>query len=322
MSLQLVTGGSGLLGRAVVKRLLDEGLKVRVYDIKEPLEEFCRKVEFHQGDIRDSEKVVRACEGCEVIYHLAANMPQARLSEQGFWEMNVGGTLNALEGALRYGARRFVFASTIEIYGIHTEFPVLEESEKRFTGIYSRNKWECEQRLLDARQKHKIEVVFLRMPMIFGPGFWHEKSMLMMFRLIHYGLPVPVPGFPKALWACVSSEDAAEAFFLAGRVKEADGEAFNIQAEITGTYLEVLKEVIRLAGSGSRAVVISGWLVERAINLVERYDLISTPPELVRFAMFGGDYSIAKAKRILGFKPKHSSAQAIYSAYQWLYPKG
>jgi len=318
--LQLVTGGSGLLGRALVKRLLEEGVKVRVYDMKPPPDELNGKVEFQQGDIRDKDKVIQACEGCEVIYHLAANMPQARLSEQGFWELNVGGTLSALEGLLKYGGRRIVFASTIEIYGIHTEFPVREESEKRFTGIYSRNKWECEQRLLEARAKQKIEAAFPRMPMIFGPGFWHEKSMLTMFRLIHRSLPVPVPGYPTALWACVSGDDAAQAFFLAGKVKEADGEAFNVQAEITGTYLEVLKGVIKLAGSRSRPIIIPAWMVETGIMLVEKYDLLSTPPELVRFAMVGGDYSIEKAERILGYKPRHSAGQAIYSAYCWLYP--
>ncbi len=308
------------MGRALVKKLLEEGVKVRVYDLKPPPEEFRERVEFQQGDIRDREKVVKACENAEVIYHLAANMPQARLPDQGFWDLNVGGTINVLEGLLKYGGRRLVFASTIEIYGIHTEFPVLEESEKRFTGIYSRNKWECEQRLMDARAKHKIEAVFPRMPMIFGPGFWHEKSMLTMFRLIRYSLPVPVPGFPKALWACVSGDDAAHAFFLAGKVKGADGEPFNVQAETTGAYLEVLNAVIRLAGSRSRPIVIPAWLVEAGVNLAGKYDLLSTPPELVRFALVGGDYSIEKAKRVLGFKPKHSAGEAIYSAYSWVYP--
>ncbi len=308
------------MGRALVKRLLEAGISVRVYDMKPPPEDLKDKVEFHQGDIRNKELVVKACEGCEIIYHLAANMPQARLSDQGFWELNVGGTLSVLEGLLKYGGRRIVFASTIEIYGVHTEFPVREESEKRFTGIYSRNKWEVEQRLMEAREKHKIEAAFPRMPMIFGPGFWHEKSMLTMFRLIHYGLPVPVPGFPKALWACVSGEDAAQGFFFCGKGKEADGEAFNIQAERTGTYLEVLREVIKLAGSRSRPLIIPAGLVEFGVKLVEKYDLISTPPELVRFALVGGDYSIEKAKRILGFKPKHSAGEAIFSAYQWLHP--
>jgi len=320
MGLSLVTGGSGLLGRALVAKLLAEGKPVRVYDMKAPPEELRGRVEFHQGDIKNCEAVVKACEGAEVVFHLAANMPQAKLPPEGFWEINVGGTLNALEGALKYKSRRLVYASTIEIYGVHTKFPVSEESEKYFTGHYSRNKWECEEKLREARAKHGIEVAFLRMPMIFGPGFWHEKSMLLMFWLLHKGLRVPVPALTQAPWAAVSAEDAAQAFFLAGEVKEADGEAFNVQAEQAPPYLEVLNQVIKMIGSKSKPLIIPAWLVERFIKFVEKYDPLPTPGELVRFALVGGDYSIDKAKRILGYKPKYTAAEAIVSAYRWLYP--
>jgi nucleoside-diphosphate-sugar epimerase len=321
MSLQLITGGCGLLGRALATRLLAEGKKVRIYDMKSPPEEITDKVEFKQGDIRDRDSVIAACQGAEVVYHLAANMPQAKLPARGFWEINVGGMLNALEGSLKHGARRLVFASTIEIYGVHTEFPVTEDSELRFTGIYSRNKKECEDRLLEAREKHGIEAAFPRMPMIFGPGFWHEKSMLTLFRLIHRGWPIPVPGFPQAPWSVLSAQDAAQAFFLAGEVREADGEAFNIQADdVSQPYIEVLRRVIELAGSRSRPVLIPPRLVEAAIKFVEKYDPLPTPAELVRFAMVGGDYSIEKAKRILGYKPALTGPEAIFSAYKWFYP--
>jgi len=319
MSLYLVTGGSGLLGRALTARLLAEGSQVRVYDKKAPPGELAGRVEFVQGDIRDSGKVVGACSGAEIVFHLAANMPQAKLPAEGFREINVGGTLNALEGALKFGAKRLVFASSIEIYGVHTKFPVSEESEKFFTGHYSRNKWECEERLREARAKSGIEVAFLRMPMLFGPGFWHEKSMLLMFWLLHKGWRVPVPALTEAPWAAVSGEDAAQAFWLASQVKEADGEAFNVQAEEAPPYLKVLEDVIRLIGSKSRPLIIPAWVVERCIKFVEKYDPLPTPAELVRFALVGGDYSIEKAKRILGYKPQLTVAEAIVSAYRWLY---
>lgn len=315
MALYLVTGGCGLLGRTLASKILAEGKSVRIYDMKEPPEELRARVEFRQGDIRNRDAVVSACEGAEIIFHLAANMPQAKLPPEGFHAINVGGTMNALEGALKFGAKRLVFASTIEIYGIHTQFPITEESEKRFTGHYSRNKWECEERLREAKAKHGIEVAFLRMPMIFGPGFWHEKSMLLMFWLLHKGWRVPVPALDQAPWATVSGEDAAQAFYLASQVKEANGEAFNVQADGAPPYLGVLNQVIKLIGSKSKPLVIPKSVVEWFINLVEKYDFLPTPGELVRFALVGGDYSIEKAKRILGYKPRLSAAEAIVSAY-------
>ena len=177
--MHLVTGGSGVLGRAVIRELLDHGVKVRVLDLKAPPAELGREVEFAKGSVLDAAAVDRAMSGIEVAHHLAASMPQADLTPRGFWEINVGGTLNVAAAAIKARARRMVFASTIEIYGLQyrEEFPVTEESEKRFTGIYSRNKWECEKRLLALREEHGLEVVFPRMPMIFGPGFSHSHLL-------------------------------------------------------------------------------------------------------------------------------------------------
>jgi len=320
--MHLITGGSGVLGRALARALLDKGETVRIFDLKEPPAEVRPRVEFVRGSIMDREAAIAACAGIEVIHHLAASMPQARLSPRGFWEMNVAGTLNAAEGARKHGARRLVFASTIEIYGLYypEEFPVTEESEKRFTGIYSRNKWECEERLLELKEKTGLEVAFPRMPMIFGPGFYHEPSMMALFRNLRRGWPIPIPGAPEAPWASVSSEDAAEGFILAAAKPEANGQAFNLAAADAPACIEVLRELFRLTGSRSRVIVIPRWIVEPLVSLVERYEIGPTPAELVRFALTGGIYSIEKAQRVLGYQPRHTAAQAMLTAYRYLYP--
>ena len=320
--MHLITGGSGVLGRALATALLDQGEAVRIFDLKEPPAEVRPRVDFVRGSIMDREAVIAACAGVEVIYHLAASMPQARLSPRGFWEMNVGGTLNAAAGARQHSTRRLVFASTIEIYGLYypEEFPVTEESEKRFTGIYSRNKWECEERLRELKEKTGLEVAFPRMPMIFGPGFYHEPSMMALFRNLRRGWPIPIPGAPEAPWASVSSEDAAQGFILAGAKPEANGQAFNLAAADAPACIEVLRELFRLTGSRSRVIVIPRWIVEPAIRLVEKYEIGPTPAELVRFALTGGIYSIEKAQRVLGYQPKHTAAQAMLTAYKYLFP--
>lgn len=323
--MHLVTGGSGVLGRAVIRELLDHGVKVRVFDLKPPPEEFRQKVDYTAGSVLDREAVGRAMKGIEVAHHLAASMPQADLSARGFWEINVGGTINVAEAAIKAGARRVVFASTIEIYGLQFphEFPVREESEKRFTGIYSRNKWECEGRLLALRAEHGLEVVFPRMPMIFGPGFYHEPSMMTLFRLISKGWRVPVVAAPEAPWASVASADAGQAFRLCATVPEADGEAFNVAAPDAPPCARALAELIARVGSNSRLLMVPVWLTERMVALIERFEEYSpTPAELVRFALVGGVYSIAKAQKVLGYNPRLSAVEAMESAYRYLYSSG
>ena len=326
MALHLITGGSGVLGRALAGALLAAGHRVRLFDLKEPPAELKGRVEFFRGSILDPQGVLEASAGAEVVHHLAASMPQARLSPRGFWEINVGGTLHAAEGALKQGARRLVFASTIEIYGLHYphEFPVTEDSERRFTGIYSRNKWECEERLLEIKEQTGLEVAFPRMPMIFGPGFYHEPSMTGLFRLIRRGWPVPVVADPNAPWASVSSADAAQGFRLASERPEANGQAFNLAAAEAPPCQELLRDLIAAVGSRSRLIVIPKWILEAAVSLIERYEIGPTPAELVRFSLVGGIYSIEKAKKLLGYQPKYSAMQGMLQAYRYLEesPKG
>ena len=191
----LVTGGSGLLGRHLVSALLNRGMEVCVMDLSSPPKEL-GPVDFIKGSVTEAEAVMEACRGCTVAFHLAGRMPQTRLSKDGFWQINVGGTKNVAEGCVRHNVPALIFASTIEIYGAQTNFPIHEESPKLFTGIYSRNKWECEQMLLDYREKHGLKVSMMGMRMIMGAGFYHEKAALSMMKCVRAGPPVPLPSGP------------------------------------------------------------------------------------------------------------------------------
>jgi hypothetical protein len=65
------------------------------------------------------------------------------------------------------------------------------------------------------------------------------------------------------------------------------------------------------------------WLTERMVALIERFEEYSpTPAELVRFALVGGVYSIAKAQKVLGYNPRLSAVEAMESAYRYLYSSG
>ncbi len=322
--MHLITGGSGVLGRALTDELARHGHNVRIFDLNPPAEKI-PNIEFIKGSVLDPDAIDRAMDGVLVVYHLAASMPQADLDARGFWEMNVGSTIKIAKAAVKHGVRRMVFASTIEIYGLHErhEFPVTEESEKRFTGIYSRNKLECEERLLKISEEHGLEVTFPRMPMIFGPGFYHEPSMMLLFKLIRKNMPVPVVAAPDAPWASVSSKDTATGLRLCGEVPKASGQAFNIASYDAPPCTKTLEQLIKLTGSGSRLINIPVSFTRKAVNLIEKYEKYSpTPAELVRFALVGGVYSIEKAQKRLGYKPQLSCAEGMEDAYRFLYECG
>ena len=316
----LVTGGSGLLGRHLVSALKDRGMEVRILDLTSPpggLE----SVEFVKGDVSNAATVYEACRGCEAVFHLAGRMPQARLSKDGFWQVNVGGTKNVAEGCLRHKVPALIFASTIEIYGAQKNFPIREDSPKLFTGIYSRNKWECEQMLLEYRKNHGLKVSMMRMPMIMGAGFYHEKAALSMMRRVHSGKPLPLPGGPDIPFTIVAASDVADAFIAAFERKEADGEAFNISAGPAEPTREFFSHFIKTVGSTSRIAQIPHWIMPPIVYLAVKFDIslpmTDTPAELLPFSLTGGDYDISKARKILGYEPKKDALSALVETYRW-----
>ena len=317
----LVTGGSGLLGRHLVSALKNRGMDVRIFDLTSPPEGL-EYAEFVKGDVSDAAVVIEACRGCAVAFHLAGRMPQARLSKDGFWQVNVGGTKNVAEGCLRHKVPALIFASTIEIYGAQKNFPIREDSPKLFTGIYSRNKWECEQMLLEYRKNHGLKVSFMRMPMIMGAGFYHEKAALSMMRRVRDGKPLPLPGGPDIPFTIVAASDVADAFIAAFEKKEADGEAFNISAGPAEPTREFFSRFIKTVGSTSRITEIPHWIMPPIVYLAVKFDIslpmTDTPAELLPFSLTGGDYDISKARKILGYEPKKDALSALVETYRWV----
>ena len=324
----VVTGGSGVLWRAVVSRLLDNGWRVRILDIARP-PAGCLKAEFVQVDMeKDFTSIGRVAElvsGFTHVFHLAARLPQAGLNEAGFLAANVEPTRKLALASAEAGIQRFVYASSIEIYGAQPmDAPLNEDAELHFTGAYSRNKWECEELLRKIRLESGLSIAMLRMPMIFGPGFYHERSILATFSLLRHGLPIPLPA-PDAPVSFVSARDAAQAFELASLSVEADGEAFNVAAPDIPTMMEHMCQVAIKTGSHSKPFAIPAW-VTRGVEEFARKKakkpgakLFGTPAELVSFISTGGAFSVEKARRILGYSPLDSCSDAWADTYKWYY---
>ena len=124
MALHLITGGGGYLGSHLASRLMEGGHEVRILDLARS-RTIPEGVEFVEGDVRDAAAVRRASEGVGAVHHLAFVQSMSRRPESFQREVAIDGTRNVLEAAATCGVRRFVFTSTIEVYG--TRPPVSEE---------------------------------------------------------------------------------------------------------------------------------------------------------------------------------------------------
>ena len=171
MSRTLVTGGTGFVGGLLLSRLVRDGREVRAL-VRRPADRErlpTPEVELALGDLENEETLVRAAEGCELVYH-AAGMNQLCLPDPApLYQVNVEGTRRLLRAAQRAGARRVVYTSSAATLGGDGRSPVDETSAApgEFTSHYARSKFEAER---VAMEFDGIEVVTVNPSSVQGPG--------------------------------------------------------------------------------------------------------------------------------------------------------
>jgi nucleoside-diphosphate-sugar epimerase len=149
----LVTGAFGNIGTNVVRSLLEQGHKVRCFDVKTETseakaKEFEGKVDLCWGDIRNADDVAAAVKGQDVIAHLAAIIPiQSEIKPDWAKEINVGGTTNIITEMKKLKpSPKLIFASSTTVFGNTQDKkpPVKVTDPVNPTSNYTRQKVECE----------------------------------------------------------------------------------------------------------------------------------------------------------------------------------
>ncbi|CAL8371809.1 unnamed protein product [Arctogadus glacialis] len=188
----LVTGAGGFLGRRLVKLLLEEEklAEIRLLDqhiqpqLLQSLEEARGETRLSvlEGDIRDSDFLVRACRGVSVVFHIASLIDViGALDYSELYTVNVKGTQLLLEACVRENVVSFVYTSSIEVAGpnpagdpvINGDEDTADASTLKFA--YSRTKKEAERRSLEANGERlqnggRLATVALRPMYIYGEG--------------------------------------------------------------------------------------------------------------------------------------------------------
>ncbi len=167
----LVTGGAGFIGPYLVGALKNAGHEVVILDNfssgnKANLEDSSATIV--EGDIRNLENVESAMDGCELVFHLAAQSSVQRSMEnpEEDNEINVLGTKNVLEAAEKAGVKKLVFFSSAAVYGNPLEFPVTEETETKPISPYGESKLSAEKLCAES----SIPTFILRIFNIYGKG--------------------------------------------------------------------------------------------------------------------------------------------------------
>jgi nucleoside-diphosphate-sugar epimerase len=306
----LVTGGAGYFGELLIRKLVERGGFVRIFDINLPADN-PPGTEVVQADIRNARDVVRACEGIDVVFHNAAQVALAKDKEL-FWSVNRDGTKNLLDACACHGVKKLVYTSSSAVYGIPRSNPVTEETVPTPVEEYGRAKLAGERLCREYAQKG-LDVAIVRPATIMGHG--RLGIFQILFEWIYQGKNIPVLNGGNNIYQFVHADDFAEACIQASLLKGADD--FNCGADRFGTMREVLEHLCRSANTGSRVKSLPMWPTTAAINIAA--GLRISPLVSYHAAMYGRSiyFDISKARAKLDWTPRYSHDEMFIESYNW-----
>ncbi|MEM2409615.1 MAG: SDR family NAD(P)-dependent oxidoreductase [Thermofilaceae archaeon] len=250
----LVTGGAGFIGSHLVRRLVQSGYEVVVFDnfstgSSENLGELMGDIEVIEGDVRDREAVEAVAQQADGVVHLAALIDVAESLQKPFLylDVNVRGTLNVLEAARRAGV--FVFASSAAVYGNPVRLPIDEEHPLQPLSPYGASKVAGEALVSAYAHIHSFRPVVLRLFNVYGPkqSKAYAGVVVEFIKRIQRGEPPVIFGDGAQTRDLVFIDDVVEYFVRALALERVRG-VYNIGSGKPISVLELAEIVARVLG--------------------------------------------------------------------------
>ncbi len=309
----LVTGADGFIGSHLVEALVARKAKVRAFclynsqgswgwlDRSAP--EVRAAIEPRLGDIRDARFVEEACEGIDVVFHLAAliAIPYSYQAPESFVDTNVKGTLNVLEAARRRGVKRVVHTSTSEVYGTPEILPITETHPLNAQSPYAATKVAADQMALAYHRSFGTPVVVLRPFNTYGPRQSARAVIPTMLYQLLTGKKEIELGRLDTRRDFTFVGDTVRGFLAAAEAQDVDGMTIQLGTGEAVSGQELFEMACRAA---------------KATGATVKTDPRRLRPDLSEVMVLVSDP--ARAKERLGWAPTVSFARGLEETARWL----
>ncbi|MBT5388070.1 MAG: NAD(P)-dependent oxidoreductase [Porticoccaceae bacterium] len=313
----LITGANGFIGNTLMRHYQTQGIAVVGVDLCGNGEDII------EADIAQPETISHLLRESDVVIHTAALVSNS-IADADMWRVNVQATRNLVAAAEKYHVRRFVQLSSVVAYGNSAEGELDEDHPVHADGgSYVLTKLASEHVVLAAAAKSNMEVVIIRPGDVYGPG--SRPWVILPIEAINKGqfiLPAKGEGFFRPIYI----DDLIRGIELAVSSDEANGEIFNLSCEGYVTTKEFFSHHYRWMNKrgpllvSTRTAMIGAAISTKIADLFGGVNEASTAT--VAQLCTKSWFSIAKAERILDWKPEMPFAEGMERSRLWAQEQG
>lgn len=268
MTRALVTGGTGFIGSNIALRLVERHWDVRILERPGASRELLEggPFEYVSGDVLEPETLPPAMKGIDVVFHAAGVVDYWNQGVERMYQVNVDGTRNVMEAALKSGIDRVVHVSSTAAMGIHPDELVDETyqfnvEKERFA--YGHSKHLSEEIVIDF-VKQGLPVTMVNPTTVIGPRDIRKVSSGMVVEVAKHRVPPLIPpGGINIVPICDTAQGTIEAA-IKGRV----GERYILGGE-NMSHLQIYRTITNVVGCGMKLKVMPRWQVSLIAGLTD-----------------------------------------------------
>jgi len=284
----LITGATGALGPSIIWGLYKNGFpSIKVFALDKPEPGILPgDIKLSIGDITNLEDLSRSMENVEAVIHMAALLHINNPTNEQIYlykKINVDGTKNVVRAALRAGAKRIIFFSTISVYGPSNGNIFNEDSAPNPLTAYAKSKLEAEQIILEAKLPNDQPIgTVLRLAAAYGSRIkGNYRSLLTAIAKGHF-IPIGTGNNRRTL---IYDKDVANAVISVLRSPLTIGKIYNVTDGHIYTMNEIIETIYEALGKNK-----------------PRFCLPIRPVKVSAYAL--DNITKCLSKRSLGFKDK------------------
>ena len=301
----IVTGGAGFIGSHLADRLISEGHDVIIVDnlFSGNKQNIPARAKFIYGDITKKQYLAELPRDVDVVFHLASHVGQESSFNSPLTDLetNTMGTAYILDWCKNNGVKKFVFASSVNVYGNTDIFPITENNPISIPSPYAVGKMASEH-LLNIYSDLGVDYTIFRLFNIYGPR-QDMKNMKQGMASIYMGYlaknkPIEVKGSMDRFRDMVYISDAVDAF-MSALMPEASCRTFNVCTGVKVTVRELIHVLIDSFGYDVKTYPVQ--------------ELTGNPYD--QFGFFG---DFAALNQATGWTPKVNLANGMKEMANWI----